>query len=745
VKKSAWMFVALVACSTPKAAAPIAEAPKREPSATPAVPVVVEETAPSRFPASRRVDVVDTVYGVKVADPYRWLEDVSQPEVKAWMAEQNRVGRAYLASLPGRDALFARFKELFYIETFRAPVHKGKRWFYTRKPADQEKAIVYFRESLDGADQVFIDPNTLSPDGSVALKGYWPSDSGRYVAYSLSRNNADSAAMYIRDLTTGKDLPEVIENARYADAQWRPDERGFFYTWLPKDDSIPVADRPGFQEIRYHAIGGDPAKDEVLVPAQHDPTKFIGPDISFDGKWLFGVVSHGSRSRDIWVKDLTVKPSGKVATVKYPTPLEQDFRNAGFTPLVVGADHPYDVEAWKGAFYVTTTDGAARGQVFRVDPKKPERAAWKVVVPERADATLHGARVIGGHLVLDWFHDVKSELEVRTLAGKPVRMLALDGIGTVDFVNGRPDEDALFYGFSSHLAPTQVFQTSVKSGKTSLWRGVKVAVDAASLVVEQVWYPSKDGTKIPMFLLHRKDWTKNGANPTYLYGYGGFNVPQLPTFNPLWVLFAEKGGVVALPNLRGGGELGEEWHRAGMLEKKQNVFDDFIAAGDWLVAEKIASHDTLAISGRSNGGLLVGAVMTQRPDLAKAVVCGVPLLDMVRYHLFGSGKTWSEEYGTAEDETLFKAILAYSPYQHVVRGTKYPALLMYTSDTDDRVDPLHARKFTAAIQWATSSADAPVVMRIEANAGHSGADMVGKAAELNADMAAFLFAQLGMK
>jgi prolyl oligopeptidase len=738
-------LVLIGACAAPHAVnTPGVRLSQQEPpAADPLPPLLFPHPAPSRFPATRRGDDADVLHGVTVADPYRWLEDASNPDVQAWMAQQDGLARAALAKLPARDALARRFRELYYIDSFGVPEHKGKRWFFTRKHADKEKGVSYYRDARDGADHVLVDPNTLSEDGSVTLRGLSPSDDGRYVAYRLSRNNADSAILHVRDLATGKDLPDTIDDARYAAASWTPDSKGFYYTWIPKDASIPRADLPGYQEIRYHALGTDSTKDPVLVPALHDATKFLGVDLSFDGRWLFVTVSHGWRSTDVWYKDLKARPGDAKRRPQVVPDEGAPFAAAGFAPLVVGQDHHYAVTAWKDVFYIATDEGAPRFRLFSVAGTQPARARWKEILPERADATLGNVQVVGGRLALAWTRNAHSELEIRGLDGRPVRTIELPGLGATTAIVGRPDEDELYFDFSSYLGPTQVFSASVKSGKTTLWQAAKVPLDASKIVVEQVWYPSKDGTRVSMFLIHQKDWQKTGANPTYLWGYGGFDVNITPGWNPAMAVFVEHGGVVAVTNLRGGGEYGEDWHKAGMLERKQNVFDDFIGAAEYLIAEKITQPAKLAIEGRSNGGLLVGATMTQRPELFKAVVCGVPLLDMIRYHLFGSGKTWAEEYGTSADEKLFPAILAYSPYQNVKAGTRYPALLMLSVDSDDRVDPLHARKFVAAIQWATAS-DAPVLLRIEKNAGHTGADLNAQAVENRADTFAFLFDQLGM-
>jgi prolyl oligopeptidase len=692
----------------------------RTPTAPPAPPRRNPE-----YPETRRVDVTDEVHGVKITDPYRWLENGADPEVKAWLDAQDGFARGKLAALPGRDFLTRRLTELYYIDAVGVPYHYGKRYFWSQKHADKEKTIVYWKEGEKGAAQVLLDPNTLSEDGSISLGGWSPSWDGKYVAYRLKKNNSDTATMYVREVATGKDLPkDVIEGARYASASWTHDGKGFYYSWLPTDPSIPVADLPGKLEIRYHVLGTDPATDTIVRAALNDPTSFQGAGVSEDGRWLLLSVGRGWWANDVYFRDL------------------QDKKQKDFTPLVTGQDARYSVSAWKGAFYVVTNEGAPRFRAFKVNPRKPARADWKEIIPE-GDAPLDAAYVVGGKLVVMRTRNATSELALHDLDGRFLRTIELPGLGSASGLIGRADEDVAYYSYTSFTQPSQIYKTSVKSGKTDLWYEVKIPADTSNMTAEQVWYTSKDGTRVSMFLVHRKDLVRDGKNPTLLTGYGGFAVGMTPGFSSTYVVWLELGGVIAIPNLRGGDEYGEDWHKAGMLDKKQNVFDDFIAAAEWLVAEKITSPDKLAIAGGSNGGLLVGAAMVQRPELFRAVVCSVPLLDMVRYHLFGSGKTWISEYGSAENAEQFKYLHAYSPYHHIQDGARYPALLMNTADSDDRVDPMHARKFAAAVQWATSSG-LPVWVRVEKNAGHGGADLVKKAVESSVDNYSFLAAQLGV-
>ena len=674
------------------------------------------------YPATRQVDASDTLHGVVVPDPYRWLEDPSVPEVKTWTQQQDEFARQHLAGLPERDAFAARLTELFYYDSISAPVHRKGRYFFWRKSAKLEKSRLLWKQGAFGEEQVLLDPNGWSTDGSVGLKAVKASYDGKLLAYQVSENNSDESTTHLVEVASGRKLPDVIAGTKYANISWRPDGKGFYYTWLPPvGGAVTVANRPGFAELRYHVLGADPARDEVVRPATGDAATFLSGGISHDGKWLIATVSHGWNSTDVYVRD--AKKAG-----------------APWQTLVAGTPHNYDVVAWRDAFYVQTNDGAPRFRIFKVRPGHLAREQWQELVPQ-GEATLESMRIVGGHLALTYLRKAASDVEVRTLEGAVVRKVALPGIGTTDGLTGNPDEDEAYFSFTSFTEPNVIFKTSVKSGATNEWARVSLPVELGDVVAEQVSYPSKDGTLITMFLIHRRDAKRDGTTPTILYGYGGFSVSLTPEFSGARIAWLEKGGMLAIPNLRGGGEYGEEWHKAGMLLQKQNVFDDFIWAAKYLIAEKWTSPRHLGIQGGSNGGLLVGAAMVQAPELFNAVVCAVPLLDMVRYHLSGSGKTWVPEYGSVEDAAQFAAIVAYSPYTNVRQGAKYPALLMDAADSDDRVDPMHARKFIAAVQ-AASTSNAPAILRVEANSGHGGADMVKSKVERSADTLAFFWSQL---
>lgn len=707
----------------------------------------VEHTAPSetlQYPETMREDIVENLFGQAVQDPYRWLENVEEDAVQAWMKSQHDFARQRLDALPARDALAERFSELFYVDMLYAPAVHGERYFYARRSADKEKTVYYWKEGADGEERVLLDPNTMSEDGSTSVGGIYVAWDGKTVAYKLRENNADEATIYVKTVDTDElSEVDVIDGAKYAYPQWTPDNKGFYYTYLPETygpdhakagEKIPVDIRPGFAEIRFHKLGTDPKTDPTIRARTGDPRTFMGPSLSRDGRWLMMTIAHGWNKTEVYYQDLKApKADGSNALG----------RADAWKPFITGTESKYSVWAWQDHFYIFTDEDAPNAKLMRVPVKDPARERWVDVVPESDERVLDNAEIIGGHLVLTYMVNAHSLLEVRTLAGELVREVALPGLGTSRGMKGQPDRDEAYYSYQSFTTPLEIYKTSIKSGESTLWQKTNVPVDPSSYKVEQVWYPSKDGTKISMFVVHRKNYKMDATMPFLLYGYGGFNVNMQPTFRSSIYPWLDAGGGYAVPNLRGGGEYGEEWHRGGMLANKQNTFDDFIAAAEFLIDQKYTRADTLGISGGSNGGLLVGAAMTQRPELFGAVVCGVPLLDMIRYHKFGSGKTWISEYGDPDKEDDFKYLYAYSPYHHVKEGVEYPAMLMLTADSDDRVDPMHARKFTAAIQHASTSGQ-PALLRIESNAGHGGGDMISKFVNKYADEYAFLMKELGL-
>jgi prolyl oligopeptidase len=714
-------IVALLACGChgePQAALPSAPSPLPAPSS----PTMTAPAPPAfTYPAARREERVDVLHGVSVADPYRWLEEGNSEEVKRWADEENRFARAYLAGLPGRDAIAARLKELFYVESVGTPRRVGNRWFFPRRDAGKEKTAIYWREGRSGPDRVLLDPNTWSADGSVSLGVWSVSYDGKRVAYAQKSNNSDEATLYVMDVATGqKSAVDVIDGAKYAWPSWTPSGDGFYYTRVPPEGSVATADRPGFAEVRFHKIGAPPASDRVVHEKTGDPQTFLNAGLSRDGRWLIATIEHGWTSTDVYFQDLhEAAPQWK--------------------PLVVGQDARYDVSVDRGRFFVLTNEGAPKYRVFRVDPATPQRARWVEIVPERADATLEGLSVVGHRLSLAYLKDVVSHLEIRDEDGKLVRELELPMLGSASLLSGEVDDDVAYYSFQSFTYPTEIFETSVATGKTSTWYRLKLPVDPSKYSIEQAFATSRDGTRVPFFVVRPREIALAdggpGATPTILYGYGGFQAAQAPFFASSIYPWLERGGAWVVANLRGGSEYGEEWHRQGMRHEKQHVFDDYFAVAEELVRRGLTSPSKLAAMGASNGGLLVGAAITQQPALFRVALCGVPLLDMVRYHLFGSGKTWIPEYGSADDAQDFAALYAYSPYHHVTPGVRYPATIVLSADSDDRVDPMHARKFAALLQAAGSPE--PVLLRIEKHSGHGGADLVRAAVEKLADEYAF--------
>lgn len=673
-------------------------------------------------PPTRREDVVDELHGVEVPDPYRWLENIDDPAVKEWLDAQDAFARRGLSALPDRAAIHARLSELAIVDRVGAPRIEGDRRFFSKLPASKDKWIRYVQDGEDGEPRVLIDANTLSEDGSISIKGGWPSPDGKRYAYKRSVNAADNGALRIRDVDSGEDLPDVIEGARYASPSWTPDAQGFYYTALPNDPSIPAPEMPGHASVKFHRLGTDSKDDPEVHPALGDPKTFIGSSLSRDGRWLVLQVSRGFDSHDVWIQDLQGK--------------EGPATKAGFVPVVVGQPHHYQVQVVDGRMYIETDEGAPMGRVMSADPTKPQREHWTELVPE-GESALVSVQLRGGHLVLRYLDKAHSRIRIHDLQGKHVRDQALPGLGTAGGLVGRADLDEAYYGFASYSRPRTTYRTSLATGETTVWHEPKVPVKGDDFVTEQHFATSKDGTKISFFLVRAKTEKADGARPVLLTGYGGFNASRTPGFSSTAITWLERGGIYVGTNLRGGGEYGESWHEAGKGPHKQNTFDDFLAVARWLVDEGWTAKGKIAIMGGSNGGLLVGAAATQAPDLFGAVLCSVPLLDMIRYHRFGAGPTWISEYGSADDAQQFATLWKYSPY-HRIEAQRLPPTLMLSADSDDRVDPMHARKFTAAAQ-ATGT---EVWLRVEKNAGHGGADRVRAGVERSADQLAFAWSRV---
>jgi len=685
-------------------------------------------SAPPAPPKTEKRPLEENLHGTKIVDNYRWLEDGTTPETQKWVAEEMAYTRGVLDPLPGRDAIHTRLTELLSIGSIGAPQIAGKYYFYTRRDGMQNQPVLYVREGVDGKDRVLVDANQLAADGTIALDWYQPSENGKYLAYGTSPSGSEMSTLHILETKTGNALPDTIERTRAASIAWMHDNSGFYYTRYPKKGEVPEGQEMYNRHVFYHDLGSDPATDMKIFGEGRDPEDWPSVSLDNDGRLLLITVSQGWTKSELFLMDL-----------KKGTPP---------TRITTGKNFLYSASVYNGRLYIVTNEDAPRYRVFVTEAGNYERDDWKEIIPQ-TDAVLQGAAVWGGKLFTQYEQNASSQLKIFDVEGTKLRELALPAIGTVFGSDGKWDRDEIFYGFYSFTVPPSIYRYDLKSGATSLWAKVDApAIDPAAYEVQQEWYSSKDGTKVPMFVVFKKGLKKDGHNPTLLTAYGGFNVSVTPAFSRPAYLWMEHGGVYAVANLRGGAEFGEDWHRAGMLGKKQNVFDDMIAAAEHLIAEKYTDKDHLAIQGGSNGGLLMGAMMTQRPDLFRAVVCQVPLLDMLHYQDFQIAKLWIPEYGSADNPEQFKWLYAYSPYHHVKAGTEYPAVLFMTADTDTRVDPMHAKKMAALMQDEAKngvSRTRPILLRIETKAGHGAGKPVTKQIEEFTDIYSFLFWQLGVK
>jgi prolyl oligopeptidase len=679
-------------------------------------------------PKAKVIPVEDTVQGHKIVDRYRYLENANDPETKLYVEQELSYTRSILDPLPGRDRINAQLSKLLEIGTVGVPQFGGSYYFHTRREGNQNQPLLYMREALDGEDRVLVDVNKMSSDGTVALDWWFASEDGKYVAYGTSPSGSEESTLHIIESATGKLLPDTIDRTRFASIAWMKDNSAFYYTRHPQKGEVPVGEEVYHVKVFYHQLGTDPAKDSMIFGEGRNPQDIPQVTLSDDDRWLLIDVSEGWTKTEMYLKDLRSSDA----------PLE----------ITTGKNFLYGGDFFAGKLYITTNEDAPHYRVFVADTAKAKRENWKEIIPQ-TDGVLQNASVTGGKLLVQYEHNATSELKLFSLEGKKLSDISLPAIGTVFGTSGRFDRNEVFFGFQSFTAPPSIYRVPLDDIKSGLWAKVDApSIDPAAYDVQQVWYTSKDGTKVPMFVVSKKGTVKNGKNPTLLTGYGGFNISLTPGFNPRMYLWMEHGGIYAVANLRGGAEFGEDWHRAGMLDKKQNVFDDFIAAGEYLIAQKYTDKDHLAIQGGSNGGLLMGAMITQRPDLFRAVVCQVPLLDMLRYQNFQIAKLWIPEYGSSDDPKQFEWLYAYSPYQHVKPGQEYPSILFMTGDTDTRVDPMHAKKMTALMQADAkngASRDRPILLRIDVKAGHGQGKPVAKQIEESTDMYSFLFWQLGVK
>ena len=690
-------------------------------------------------PKAKSETVVNNYHGREIADPYRWLENSSAPETQQFVAEQNAYTQSMLEKAPSRDELRRRVERLLTIGRVASPRIGGKNYFYERRDGRQNQAVVYVRHGRQGEDRPLIDVNALAPDGTIALDWWYPSEDGKYVAFGTSPNGSELSTLQVIETATGKLLVEKIQRTRAASVAWLPDSSGFYYTRYPQPGDVAAGEEMYNRRVFFHQLSSagnaDGAQDPLIFPAdgtELSPQHWPNVSISNDGRWLLVDVNEGWTKTELYLKDLS--------------PMAPDTVRGRFQRITTGKNFIYHSEILDGQLYITSNEDAPRFRVFKAACSAPERSNWKEIIPE-SDAVIEGrAAIIARKLFVHSIRNASSLLSLFDLNGRLEANVAMPALGSIFDLGGNWNSESGFFGFVSYAVPPTVFEVSL-DGRSAEWARVESGIDAARYQVEQLWFNSKDGTRLPMFAVSKKGLVKNGCNPTLLSGYGGFNAGRTPVFNRnAMLLLLDQGGVYVDVQLRGGNEFGEDWHRSGMLEKKQNVFDDFIAAAEHLIAEKYTDAAHLAIQGGSNGGLLVGAALTQRPDLFRAVVCQVPLLDMLRYQNFQIAKLWIPEYGSSDDPVQFEYIYAYSPYHRVKADTQYPAVLFMTAESDTRVDPMHAVKMAALLQAeAANGPERPILLRVDSKAGHGIGKPIMKLVDDAVDVWSFLFQQLGVK
>ena len=670
------------------------------------------------YPESRRVDQVDDYFGQKVADPYRWLEQLDSADTKAWIEAQNKVTFGYLEKIPQRAAYRERLTQLWNYERFGMPVKRGDRYFYVRNDGLQNQAVLYVADSLDGTPRVLLDPVTLLADGTAALAAWTPSEDGKLLAYGIQEAGSDWEQWKVRDVATGKDLPDQLTGVKWAAMSWAKDGSGFYYSRY--DGGVNF-----FSKLFFHELGELQSSDTLIYENRDIKEWTFIPEVSEDGRYLIVFIWKGSDgTNQIYYKDLQ-QPKAPVVE------------------LIKGFDAAYDfVGNDRGRFWFRTDAGAPMGRVVEVDIAQPDRSKWKTVIAEASDA-LQGASLVGDRFFASYLKDASSQIRTFDLKGAPVREVALPGLGSAGGFNGERADTETFYAFLSFIQPPAIYRYDVRSGESTVFKQPQLKFNAADFETQRVFVTSKDGTKVPMFVTHKKGLKLDGNNPTIMYGYGAFRISLTPRFSPETVAFLEQGGVYAQPSLRGGFEYGEAWHQAGMFERKQNVFDDFIASAEWLIANKYTQPAKLAIRGGSNGGLLVGAVLTQRPELFGAALPAVGVMDMLRFQHFSINWTLAAEYGSSDKPEQFHYLRAYSPLHNLRQGTKYPPTLITAGDHDDRLPPLHSYKFAATMQHAQAG-DAPVLIRIDTRTGHGMGRPIAKEIDLAADSLAFIHKSLGM-
>jgi prolyl oligopeptidase len=678
---------------------------------------------PISYPAASTGTVVSDYHGVKVPDPYRWMEDIDSPATRAWVEAEGKLSRAYLDALPGRAEIAARLKQVWNFERWGAPVRYGHYWLYTHNDGLQNQDVIFVTTDPATAGRVLLDPNTLSKDGTVALRETAISDDGRLFAYALSDAGSDWQIWHVRNVDTGVDLPDEIHWSKAGGGSWRKDASGFYYTSYdaPKSGDVLKAANE-YEKLFFHKLGTPQSQDTLVYTRTDDPEWFVGGVVTDDGRYLVIQANHGDEVQNtLLVQDLTAGATAPIQPViPKPTAVYNFVGNIGPT------------------LYVMTDDGAPKYKLVAIDLANSDPAHWRTAVPEGAD-TLDSVSLVGGQFVAEYLHDAHSAVRRYTPEGKLIAEVKLAGLGEASGFAGRIADHETYYSYSGFTTPPSVYRLDLKSGASTLWKTPKLeGFDPNSYETHQVFYPSKDGTRVSLYIVARKGTRLDGNNPTLLYGYGGFNISEEPTFSPAIAGWLETGGVYAMANLRGGGEYGRAWHEGGMKTHKQNVFDDFIGAAEYLIAQHWTSPKHLGINGRSNGGLLIGAVEEQRPELFAAAVPQVGVMDMLRFRDFTVGKGWESDFGSVDNPDEFKAIFAYSPLQNVKPGVNYPPTLVTTGDHDDRVYPAHSFKFTAAMQKADPNGN-PILLRVETRAGHGSGKPTSKLIEETADIYAFLW------
>jgi prolyl oligopeptidase len=679
------------------------------------------------YPAAPTSNQVDDYHGTKVADPYRPLEDPDSAPTRAWIEAENKLTFGYLEQIPARDKIRARIKELLSYERYAVPEKKGTRYFYTHNSGLQNQGVLYWLSALDAAPKLLLDPNTLSADGTIAVNSFSVSENGELLAYSLSTSGSDWVEWHVREVATGKDLPDIIKWSKFSGASFTKDSKGFFYSRYdePKEKS-KLRDSNYYQKLYYHKLDTPQSADALIYKRDDHKEWGFGGGVTDDGHYLIIQISEGTDPKNrVYFKDLT-KPGSDVV------------------PLLDEKDAVYNFIDNDGpVFWFVTNLNAPLSRIIAIDTRHPTREHWKTIIPESGDA-LQGASMLDDKFVVSYLKDAHSEVKIFDVNGRHLRTMESPGLGTMEGFGGKRSDKETFYAYTSFSTPVTVYHYDLASGQSTVFRKPAVKFNPEDYETKQVFYRSKDGTRVPMFITAKKGLKLDRANPTLLYGYGGFDVSITPTFSVGNLVWMEMGGVYVVANLRGGGEYGEPWHLAGTKLQKQNVFDDFIAAAEWLIANKYTETSKLAIRGGSNGGLLVGACLTQRPDLFGAALPNVGVLDMLRFHKFTIGWAWASDYGTSDDAEEFKAIYKYSPLHNLKPGTKYPPTMIETADHDDRVVPAHSFKFAAALQ-ASQAGDAPVLIRVETKAGHGAGKPISKTIDEISDEWSFLVKSLGMK